>query len=145
MLQTLCLCLSSVCVPITFWLRQLSETAEREPPVKISPSSGCQYKGRRSKTFPSHVSLCQISKSWSLCMKPSISTNLSGGTGTEFKAELWFVTASSRGRRPVPLAARRATDCICLFCSPRAPQMVMERITEQQPSESTRRLLSRAH
>lgn len=40
--------------------------------LKSHPASGCQYKGSHSKTSPSYASLCQISKSWSLCMKPSI-------------------------------------------------------------------------
>lgn len=60
-------CAHNVRVASAVW-----DCTELEPPVKISPSSGCQYKGSRSKTFPSHASLCQISKNWSLCMKPSI-------------------------------------------------------------------------
>ncbi len=112
MLCTVSMSVYSLCahnIPIA---SAVSYCTELEPPVKISPSSGCKYKGSHSKTSPSYASLCQISKSWSLFHETKHFTNLSGCTGTEFKAELWFATAFSRERRPVLLAVRWATDCI---------------------------------
>lgn len=68
-------------------------------------------------------------------------TNLSSCTGTEFKGELWFATASPV--REASSAGNKMSHWLhCLFCSPRASQMEMESITGQQPAESTWRLLS---
>lgn len=108
MLQMRRLCLSAICSTASaVWY-----CTDLDPPVKISTSSGCQYKGSRSKNISLICEPLPDKKELISLHETKHFTNLSGCTGTEFKAKLWFAAAFARERRPVPLAVRRATDCI---------------------------------
>lgn len=141
-----CLCLSTVCVcniPVASavcWY-----CTELEHPVKISHSSGCQYKVSHSKSISHICKPLPDKQELKSLHETKHFTNLSGCTGTEFKAELWFVAAFSRERGLVLAGSKKSRWLHCLFRSPQASRMVMESITGQQPSESTWRLLSWAH
>lgn len=141
-----CLCLSTVSVARNIPIASaVWYCTELEPLLKISHCSGCQYKDSRSENIslireplPDKQELISFHETKHF-------TNLSGCTGTEFKAELWFASAFSRERRPVLLAVRWAADCIACSALHRPLRWRWERITGQQPSESTWRLLSWAH